>query len=77
MSKSEIDNDRGEVFTYLMNCRSQVKLSTFYLVRGIVDHNYVVIHDAPPRVVSEIVRQFKCVSMRPEGLLIPLAKDNG
>lgn len=70
-------NDRETVYKYFMNCKSQVKLSTFALFNGIVDHDYIVVHDAPPRVVRELVGMLKMVSLREDGgLLIPLTKES-
>lgn len=67
------DNDRQAVYTYLMACDSQVKMSTFMLVNGIVNRNYVVVHDAPPRVVRELVGNFSEVGLREgNGLMIPV-----
>jgi hypothetical protein len=70
-------NDRQAVFTYLMNCRSQMKVSTFLVMQsGVVNHNYVVVHDAPPAVVQEIVGNFKMVGLKEgKGLLIPLTPE--
>jgi len=66
-------NDRAEVFNYFANCRSQVKLSTFAIFgNGVVNHDYVVVHAAPPRVVKEIVGFMKMVQLREDGLYIPL-----
>lgn len=74
---SKTDNDRQAVYSYLMNCRSQVKMSTFLVTpSGVVDHNYVVVHDAPPRVVAEIVGNFVMVGLiEGKGLTIPLNKE--
>lgn len=66
-------NDRAEVFQYFANCRSQVKLSTFAMFDGVIDHEYVVVHAAPPRVVKEIVGCMNLVQLREDGLYIPLA----
>lgn len=66
-------NDRVAVYTWLMNLRSQVKLSTYWITPGgVVSHDYVVVHDAPPRVVKEITDRFVMVSLHREGMLIPL-----
>jgi len=65
-------NDRTEVFNYFANCRSQVKLSTFALFNGIVNHDYVVVHAAPPRVVKEIIGCMTMVQLKEDGLYIPL-----
>lgn len=70
---AEFDNDREAVFTYLMSCKSQLKVSTFTTFNGTVNHDYVVVHDAPPRAVREIVTTFTMVGLRENnGLLIPL-----
>jgi hypothetical protein len=59
-----------------MTCRSQVKFSTYALFNGIVNHDYIVVHSAPPRVVKEIVGTMNMVSLREDGgLLIPLTKE--
>lgn len=65
-------NDRAEVFNYFANCRSQVKLSTFAMFNGIINHDYVVVHAAPPRVVREIVGTMTMVQLKEDGLYIPL-----
>lgn len=66
-------NDRTEVFKYFANCRSQVKLSTFAIFgNGVVNHDYVVVHEAPPRVVKEIIGCMTMVALREDGLYIPL-----
>lgn len=71
-----MDNDRRAVYEYFMNCRSQVKFSTYALFNGVVDHDYIVVHSAPSRVVTEIVGTMKMVSLREDGgLLIPLTKE--
>lgn len=69
-----MDNDREQVYTYFMNCKSQVKLSTYATFNGVIDHDYIAVHNAPPKVVAEIVGTMKMVSLTEQGLLIPLAK---
>lgn len=70
-------NDRVEVYTWLMNLRSQVKLSTFFVQPGgVINHDYVVVHDAPSRTVKEITDRFVMVSLHRDGLLIPLTPDS-
>lgn len=70
-----MDNDRRKAYEYFMNCQSQVKLSTYVLFNGVVNHDYIVVHSAPPRVVKEIIGTFNMVSLREDGgLLIPLTK---
>lgn len=66
-------NDRQEVYTYLMMCGPLVKVSTGAVIKGQVHHDYVVVHDAAPRVVREIVTTFKMVSLSEgAGLMIPV-----
>lgn len=66
-------NDRAAVYTWLMNLRAQVKLSTGYnLPNGVLSLDYVVVHDAPSAVVKEITDRFAMVALRREGLIIPL-----
>src|SRR6478735_32312 len=65
-------NDRTEVFNYFMNCRSKVTLTTAALFNGIINQDYVVVHDAPPRVVKEIVGCMDLVSLKADGLYIPI-----
>ncbi len=65
-------NDRSEVFNYLMNCRSKVKLTTAAVFNGIINQDYIVIHEAPPRVVREIVNCMDLVSLKEDGLYIPI-----
>lgn len=72
-----MDNDRRAVYEYFMNCRSQVKFSTYAIFNGVVNHDYIVVHSAPPRVVTEIVGTMKMVSLREDGgLMIPLTKES-
>jgi hypothetical protein len=72
-----MDNDRETVYKYFMNCKSQVKLSTYALFNGVVNHDYIVVHSAPPRVVRELVGMLNMVSLREDGgLLIPLTKES-
>lgn len=70
-------NKRDAVLEYLINCQSQVKLST-YMVNdaGIVNHDMIVLHEAPARVVGEVTSRFVGVSLRPAGLVIPLIHDH-
>lgn len=74
-------NARSAVFQYLMTLGevAPVKLSVGAVLNGIVQHDYIVVHEAPARVVSEIVGAFRGVSLTPTGLLIPLfpATDEG
>jgi len=74
-AKGGIANDRQAVFTYLMNCRLLLKVSIGAVVGRVVNHDYIVVHDAPARAVSEIVGNFKMVELRADGLLIPLTPD--
>lgn len=69
-----MDNDRKAVYEYIMNSGSQIKMSTFAIFNGVVNHDYVVIHSAPPRVIRELVGFCKMVSMSEQGLLIPVTK---
>lgn len=70
-------NDRVTVYTWLMNLRSQVKVSTFHtLPNGTISHDYVVVHEAPPRVTKEITDRFVMVALRPVGMIIPLTPDS-
>lgn len=69
-------NDRRKVYEYFMNANTTVKMSTYAELNGIVSHDYVVVHSAPPRVVKEIVSSMQMVSLREDGgLLIPLNKE--
>lgn len=73
MGENEIVNDRQAVYTYFMACRAAVKLSTFAVIKGVVNVNHVVVHDAPPGVVRDIVGNFKMVWVREDGgLMIPV-----
>lgn len=77
-ASDSINNDRTDVFAYIAGCGSTVKLSTGYTYNNMVHTDYVVVHDAPPRVVSEIVTKFKLVSLREGvGLVIPLDSKSG
>lgn len=68
-----MDNDREQVYKYFMNCGMAVRLSTYAMFDGVINTDYVVVHNAPPRVVTEIVGTMKMVSLTEQGLLIPLA----
>jgi hypothetical protein len=65
-------NDRQAVFTYLMNSRSMVDMTVGAVIGGVVQHDYVVVRKAAPRVVQEIVGSFRHVGLTENGLLIPL-----
>jgi hypothetical protein len=68
-----IRNDRQAVYNYLMVCGPLVKVSTGAVIKGMVHADYVVVHDAPPRVTREIISNFKGVGLTEGlGLLIPL-----
>lgn len=70
-------NDRVAVYTWLMNLRAQVRLSTGYtLPNGTLSLDYVVVHDAPSAVVKEITDRFVMVALRPVGMIIPLTPDS-
>jgi hypothetical protein len=69
-----MDNDRNEVYGYIMNADGMIKMSTFAIFDGVVNKDYVVVHSAPPRVTREIITRFKMVSVSEQGMLIPLAK---
>lgn len=69
-----MENDRDEVFKYIANCGMMLKVSTIWVnSRGFVDHKHIVIHEAPPKAVREIVGSFKLVSLTADGLIIPVA----
>lgn len=70
-------NARSVVFTYLsqMGEVAPVKLSVGAVLDGIVRPDYVVVHKAPARIVTEIVGAFRGVSLTEDGLLIPLASE--
>ena len=66
-------NERQDVYTYLMMCGPGVKVSTSAVLNGMVKADYVVVHDAPPRVTREIITSFNMVRMAEGlGLLIPI-----
>jgi hypothetical protein len=67
-------NDRETVYRYFMECGLAVKLSTFANFDGVINTDYVVVHNAPPRIVREIVSFCKMVSLTEQGLMIPLDK---
>lgn len=72
-----MSNSRQLVFGYLASCESMIKVSLGMVTPGgFVDLNYVVIHEAPPRVVREVVSQMKMISLTEAGLVIPLNKPN-
>lgn len=71
---SSLRNSRGDVLTYLMNTPCRVTLSTAAVIEGAVHRDYIVVHDAPPKALSEIVDLFVMVSITPKGLLIPVEK---
>ena len=74
-TREPLTNDRQAVFTYLMNCRLVLKISIGAVIGRVVSHDYIVVHDAPAKAVSEIVGKFRMVELRADGLLIPLTPD--
>lgn len=61
------------MYTYLMGCGPGVKVSTGAVINGMVRADYVVVHDAPPRVTREIITTFNMVGLTEGmGLLIPI-----
>lgn len=74
---SEINNDRGAVINLLIGATrntSPVKIQFGWTgPDGIVRNNYIVVADAPPSVLSRIVRECVMVSLvAGTGLLIPV-----
>lgn len=69
-------NPRETVYRYLMNCQGMVKVTTGAIIGGIVRHDYVIVSEAPPRVVRELVTNFKMISLTSEGLLIPVTAES-
>lgn len=69
-------NVRKEVFDYLMTMGSDiapVKLSIGATGKsGGVDHGVIVVHSAPPKVVSDLVQRFVYVSVQDDGLHVPV-----
>lgn len=74
---NEIRNERSEVMEYLATANSLIKLSTGAVVNGFVKHDIVVIHEACPRVVKEILDKFVMVSLAADGLHIPVQDSAG
>lgn len=72
MGKSTFGNSRAKVLEYLGNA-SGVRMSTSATLKGFVDKDYIVVHDAPPAVFAEIARRFQYVSISADagGILIP------
>lgn len=69
----ELKNDRVVVFRYFANCDSMVSLSTGWIDKsGIIRKEYVVVRNAPSKVVKEVIEKFGMVSLVEDGLLIPL-----
>ncbi len=69
---NETRNSRDDVFRYLANTKCLVKMSTAAVIKGAVHRDYVVVHDAPPRVVRELINNFVMVGLSPDGLMIPI-----
>lgn len=69
-NKTGLTNDRAEVLNYLMSANSMIKLTTGAVIGGIVRHDVIVIHEACPRVVRDIVENFEMVSLAADGLHI-------
>lgn len=65
-------NQRADVLDFLLTADYVVKLSTTAVLNGVVNRDYIVVHEAPPKAVTELVARFDMVSLRPEGLLIPV-----
>ena len=71
-----MDNERVKVFNYLCDLRSVPITVTIGTAddHDVVRHTAVIVHNAPPRVVQEIVSTFNLVSLRPDGLYIPVTE---
>lgn len=65
-------NDRIKVFEFLAATEGVVKASTAATINGAVHADYVVVHEASPRVVRELVNNFVMVGLTSNGLLIPV-----
>ena len=69
----DIHNDRVVVMRYLANCHSIVKISVGAVIGEICRHDVIVVHEACPRVVREIMEKFNMVSLAADGLHIPVS----
>lgn len=66
-------NERQDVYAYFMACGPGVKMSTYAVIKGMVNADYIVVHDAPPRITREIITTFTGVGLTEGmGLLIPV-----
>lgn len=74
---SEISNERSAVMEYLATSNSIIKMSVGAVVGGICRHNVIVVHEACPRVVRDIVENFEMVSLKVDGLHIPVHDSSG
>lgn len=65
-------NDRQAVYSYLMNCGLMLRITTGAIFNGMVNRDYVTVHQAPPKAVREIVNNFVMVGLDNGNLTIPL-----
>jgi hypothetical protein len=65
-------NDRAEVLAYLLNCGLVISFTIGTTFNGVVDRDYLVVRDAPPAAVRDIITKFVMVGLNGKGLLIPL-----
>lgn len=66
-------NERQDVYAYFMACGPGVKMSTSAVIKGMVNADYIVVHDAPPRITREIITTFNGVGLTEgAGLMIPV-----
>lgn len=78
VNENKTGQTRDEVYAYLASCDSHLTLDTYLRLKdGRIDKDYVVIKDAAPRIVTEVVTRFKYVSLNEQGLVIPLDKKYG
>jgi hypothetical protein len=71
-----LTNNRARVFNYLMTMgrTGSVKITISPVVNGTIHDDMIMVQDAPPRVVTELITKFKMISLHDGGLLIPVTE---
>jgi hypothetical protein len=73
---SEIRNDRNAVLALLAQASQttapvQIQLN-WVTPSGVVDHDYILVRQAPASVLTRVIKECVMVSLSLDGLLIPL-----
>lgn len=70
--RDPIRNDREDVLRYILHSGLVISFTMSDTINGAVHRDYLMIHNAPARVVREVVNNFVMVDLTPRGLRIPL-----